>query len=91
MITSTHGIGIDFGSSTVLVAMCKNGTADVIPNEMGNRATQNCLSYALVQDGENPEAPKVQDVQLGDPAYNQKERNLAGRVYSLFTGGRPRP
>ncbi|CAD7933843.1 unnamed protein product [Amoebophrya sp. A25] len=76
-MSSTYGIGIDFGATTCVVAMSKAGQTDVIPNEMGNRSTSVCVAYT--EDG---------TITVGDAAYNQKERNLPGTIrgFKKFLG-----
>lgn len=64
-------IGIDFGTTSCSVAIIRNGTAEVIANELGNRSTPSCVSFA---DSE---------ILVGEPAQRQAMDNAANTIYDF--------
>jgi heat shock protein 1/8 len=69
--TSSYSIGIDLGTSYSCVAVCRNGPAEIIANDQGNRTTPSCVAFT---DTERL---------LGDSAKNQRSANPSNTLYEI--------
>ena len=61
-------LGLDVGNSTCSVAVCRQGSLELVPNEDGNRCTPTCIAFT---DAETL---------LGESARGQAVRNAANTV-----------
>lgn len=73
-------IGISFGTTTCCVATVRNGAAEVIANDMGNRVTRANIGYSTCEGTSNT----VSEVTCGDPAYNALPRNCENTLMNVL-------
>ena len=68
-----YAIGIDLGTTYSCVAVWRNNTAEIIPNDQGNRTTP---SYVAFTD--------ANERLVGDAALNQAIRNPTTSIFGKF-------
>jgi molecular chaperone DnaK (HSP70) len=67
----TYAIGIDLGTSNSCVAVCKNGSVEIIANDQGNRTTPSIVAFT---DTER---------MIGDGAKNQMSSNPKNTLFEI--------
>ena len=65
---SNHAIGIDIGSSRVVIAVVKKGGVDIISNEATYRSTPTIISYG-------------KERQMGDSAKSKINKNIKNSIF----------
>ncbi|GJN31054.1 hypothetical protein PR202_gb19408 [Eleusine coracana subsp. coracana] len=66
-------IGIDLGTTYSCVAVWRDGRAEVIANDQGNRLTPSCVGFGKI------------DRFVGDAAVNQPALNPANTIFDTTT------
>jgi L1 cell adhesion molecule like protein len=66
-----HAIGISFGTSVSCVAAFRNGKAEIIPNEQGNRTTSSYVAFTSTER------------MIGDDAKQQAGHNPENTVFEV--------
>nr|CAH7724257.1 unnamed protein product [Callosobruchus chinensis] len=72
-------VGIDLGTTYSCVGVFRNGTVDIITNEVGNRITPSCVAFTNTER------------LIGDPAKGQMAMNPTNTVYDVVNDkGKPK-
>ena len=69
-------IGMHIGLAYSSVSIYKNGQAEIIPNEDGNKATPSIISISIDEQG-------TEHVLFGDKAKNNTKSNPKNTIYSF--------
>ncbi len=66
---ANHAVGIDIGTSRIVIAVVKKGGVEIISNECTYRQTPTLVTYG-------------EERQMGDTAKNKIKKNLKNSVFS---------
>lgn len=68
---AAFAVGIDLGTSYSVVAVYRNGSVEIVPNNQGNRTTPSCVAFT------------DQERLIGEGAYFQAGQNPENTLYGI--------